>query len=51
MVTYSIDEPDIVGFSELEICMRLTVGAVGMDLTVIVNWVPGTATGKSASDI
>ena len=46
MITYSIDEPEIVGFSELEVCMRLTVGAVGMDLTIIVDWIPGTATGR-----
>ena len=45
MITYSINEPEIVGFTDLEVCMRLTVGALGMDLTLLVEWVPGRATG------
>ncbi len=46
MTTYRINEPDIVGFTELEVCVRLTVGALGMDLTLLVEWVPGRATGE-----
>ena len=45
MITYRVNEPDIVGFTDLEVCMRLTVGALGMDLTLLVGWVPGRATG------
>ena len=46
MITYRINEPDIVGFTDLEVCMRLTVGALGMDLTLLVEWVQGRATGE-----
>ena len=46
MITYTITEPDIIGFTEFEVCMRLTAGAIGMDLTVLVNWIPGRATGE-----
>lgn len=46
MTTYRINEPDIVGFTDLEVCMRLTVGALGMDLTLLVEWVQGRATGE-----
>ena len=46
MISYNINEPEIVGFTDLEVCMRLTVGALGMDLTLLVEWVPGRATGE-----
>lgn len=46
MITNTIVEPDIIGFAELEVCMRLTAGAIGMDLTVLVDWIPGRATGE-----
>lgn len=46
MISYSINEPEIVGFTDLEVCMRLTVGALGMDLTLLVEWVSGRATGE-----
>ena len=49
MITYTIAEPEITGFADLEVCMRLTAGAIGMDLTVIVDWIPGRATGKLLS--
>lgn len=50
MITYNVNEPDIVGFTDLEVCMRLTVGALGMDLTLLVEWIPGRATGELNSD-
>ena len=47
MISYSIAEPEVVGFTELDVCMQITAGAVGMDLTVLVEWVPATATGEN----